>query len=69
MNIKLKKWDLQLLEVIGPDLEEKLGQPVPSNTNVGAISPYFVERYSFDPNCQVIACTGDNPASLVGNSL
>lgn len=69
MDIKTKKWCPQLLKVIGSDLEEKLGSVVPSNTNLGVISSYFVKRYSFDPNCRVIACTGDNPASLVGMRL
>ncbi|EEZ98930.1 xylulose kinase [Tribolium castaneum] len=69
MDIKTKKWHADLLQVIGPDLEEKLGGLVASNANVGPISPYFVERYSFDPNCRIIACTGDNPASLVGMRL
>lgn len=67
LNIKTKKWDMRLLHVAGGDeLEEKLGQVVPSTSNVGQISRYFVERYTFDPNCRVIACMGDNPASLVG---
>jgi xylulokinase len=66
MDIRTKKWDQRLLDVAGANLEEKLGATVPSNTNVGSISPYFVERYSFNPECRVIACTGDNSASLVG---
>ncbi len=50
-----------------PDLKEKLGKPVVAHTCLGPISSYFVERYSFDPSCQVVAFTGDNPASLAGN--
>jgi xylulokinase len=69
MDIRTKKWDQRLLDVAGANLEEKLGATVPSNTNVGSISPYFVERYSFNPECRVIACTGDNSASLVGMRL
>lgn len=49
-----------------PDLKEKLGKPVAAHTCLGPISSYFVERYGFDPSCQVVAFTGDNPASLAG---
>lgn len=66
MNIKTKQWDKTLLDACGPNLEEKLGELVPSNKDVGAISEYFVERYGFDPGCRIIAFTGDNPASLIG---
>jgi xylulokinase len=48
-------------------LKEKLATAVASHTSVGCISNYFVERYGFDPQCRVIAFTGDNPASLAGN--
>lgn len=67
MDIRTKTWHQPLLDACGPDLRDKLGEPVPSNTNIGSISKYFVERYHFSPECRVIAGTGDNPASLVGN--
>lgn len=69
MDIRKKTWHQPLLDACGPDLKEKLGEPVPSNTIVGTISKYFVERYHFSPDCKVVACTGDNPASLVGMRL
>ncbi|KAJ3650324.1 hypothetical protein Zmor_022019 [Zophobas morio] len=69
MDIRTKQWNSQLLEVVGDNLDEKLGSVVPSSTDVGPISSYFVERYSFDPSCRIIACTGDNPSSLVGMRL
>ncbi|XP_028130191.1 xylulose kinase isoform X1 [Diabrotica virgifera virgifera] len=69
MNIKTKKWDETLLAVCGSNLAEKLGDPVPSTTIVGNVSPYYVDRYNFNPNCKTIACTGDNPASLIGMRL
>jgi xylulokinase len=53
-------------QVCGPDLKEKLAASVASHTSVGCISNYFVERYGFDPQCRVIAFTGDNPSSLAG---
>lgn len=66
MDIHVKRWNQKLLDACGPDLALKLGDPVPSNTNLGPISNYFVERYNFRPNCRIIAFTGDNPASLIG---
>ncbi|XP_056641413.1 xylulose kinase-like [Diorhabda sublineata] len=69
MDIRTKSWNQTLLDVCGPNLAEKLGNPVPSTTIVGSISPYYVERYNFNTNCKVVACTGDNPASLIGMRL
>lgn len=69
MDIKTKKWNQQLLDACGANLEQKLGQPVPSNTKLGTISSYYIERWNFDPKCQIIVFTGDNSASLVGIRL
>jgi xylulokinase len=41
----------------------------PSDTVVGRISPYFVEKYGFSPDTRVIAWSGDNPCSLIGVGL
>jgi xylulokinase len=56
-------------QAVAPDVEAKLGTPVPSYTNVGPVSKFYVERFGFNPRCRVIAFTGDNPASLIGNNL
>ncbi|KAL1517162.1 hypothetical protein ABEB36_000961 [Hypothenemus hampei] len=69
LDIKLKTWSQPLLDACAPDLKEKLQEPVPSNTDLGPISKYFVERYNFSPECHVVACTGDNLASLIGLRL
>nr|CAI5863420.1 unnamed protein product [Callosobruchus analis] len=66
LDIRTKRWNQTLLDACGPNLDEKLGQPVPSYSDIGFISGYFKERYNFNPNCRVIAHTGDNPASLIG---
>lgn len=66
MNIKTKQWDQNLLDVCGLNLAKKLGEPIASNTNLGNVSSYYVERWDFNPNCRVIAFTGDNSASLIG---
>ncbi len=44
----------------------KLGEPVPSYKTIGVVSEYFVKKYNFNPNCKVIAFSGDNPCSLIG---
>ncbi|GMR41930.1 hypothetical protein PMAYCL1PPCAC_12125, partial [Pristionchus mayeri] len=51
------------------DLRCKLGRPVPSSTNLGVISGYFVSRFSFSPLCSIISFTGDNLSSLADLSL
>ncbi|XP_076384623.1 xylulose kinase isoform X2 [Megalopta genalis] len=69
LNIHTKDWDDVLLETCGPDLRKKLGEPVSTSNNIGPISNYFVERFSFDEACRIIAFTGDNSGSLIGMRL
>lgn len=69
LNIKSRQWDDNLLNTCAPDLKAKLGDAVPSWTNLGPISRYFTERYGFDSSCIVAGFMGDNPASLVGMCL
>ncbi|XP_055519830.1 xylulose kinase isoform X3 [Leucoraja erinacea] len=69
MDIRAHEWSQQCLDACGPDLKGKLGVPLPSHSILGSISPYFVKRFGFNPECKVIAFTGDNPASLAGMRL
>ncbi|PNF32176.1 Xylulose kinase [Cryptotermes secundus] len=69
MDLKTKEWSPQILQAVAPDVEAKLGTPVPSYTNIGPVSKFYVERFGFNPQCRVIAFTGDNPASLIGMRL
>ncbi|KYN20763.1 Xylulose kinase [Trachymyrmex cornetzi] len=69
LNIRTKDWDDMLLETCATGLREKLGNPVSSYSDIGPISPYFVERFSFNEKCRIIAFTGDNPGSLIGMRL
>ncbi|VDD95317.1 unnamed protein product [Enterobius vermicularis] len=50
-------------------LLKKLGTPVPCDTVVGKISPYFCQRYGLSSDCEVVAFTGDNLSSLAGLCL
>uniref|UniRef100_A0A6A7G8W2 Xylulose kinase n=1 Tax=Hirondellea gigas TaxID=1518452 RepID=A0A6A7G8W2_9CRUS len=65
-NIRTKTWDEQCLKACAVGLRSLLGEAVPSNTVVGNISNFYVERYGFSPDCHVVAFTGDNPSSLAG---
>ena len=46
-------------------LSKLLGVPSPL-TVLGAIAPYYVQRYGFSKKCRITTFTGDNPASMVG---
>ncbi|XP_036410021.1 xylulose kinase [Megalops cyprinoides] len=69
MDIFTKQWSQQCLSATAPQLEDKLGTPVPSTAVLGPISTYFVSRYGFPADCKVVAFTGDNPGSLAGMRL
>ena len=69
MNIRTKQWDDRVLEATAPNLKEKL----PSLTNpisiLGNLSSYFVEKFGFNTNTDLIVWSGDNPNSLIGVGL
>lgn len=66
MNLRQQDWDPTLLEATAERLKEKLPPIAPSGTVISKISGYFIEKYGFSPDCQVILWSGDNPCSLVG---
>ncbi|TBU37301.1 D-xylulose kinase [Dichomitus squalens] len=70
MNVLTCKWDDRLLEACGgPELRAKIGpEPAPGGDFLGAISPYWVRRWGFNPECQIAPFTGDNPATVVALS-
>jgi xylulokinase len=69
MNIKNKKWDKRALKATAPDLKQKLPTLSKSYDIIGMISPYFVEKYNFNPDTKLVAWSGDNPNSLIGIGL
>lgn len=70
LDIRTFQWDETALKTCGDEtLATKLGTPVPSATDLGTISPYFVQRYGFKPECRVVAFTGDNCSALAGLKL
>uniref|UniRef100_A0A3P9HE44 Xylulose kinase n=1 Tax=Oryzias latipes TaxID=8090 RepID=A0A3P9HE44_ORYLA len=69
LDIQSKKWSEVCLRATAPHLDRLLGEPLPSSTVLGPVSPYYVHRYGFRESCRVVAFTGDNPASLAGMRL
>ena len=69
LDIRCRDWDQRLLDLVAPDLSEKLGRPVSSDSVVGQVGSYWCRRFGFSPDCRVCAFSGDNPCSLVGLGL
>ncbi len=66
LELSTGTWNTKLLDATAPGLGQRLKPAVPSDTVVGTIAPYFVEKYGFAAGTPVVAFTGDNPSSLVG---
>lgn len=66
MDIRKGDWSPAALNATAPGLADKLPPVRPGATVAGPISAYFVHRYGFSSQCQVVIGTGDNPSSLVG---
>ncbi|MCD6025250.1 MAG: putative xylulose kinase [Fibrobacteria bacterium] len=69
MDIAKRAWAPAALEATAPNLASKLLPILESDKVAAKISSYFVERFGFSPDCQILPGTGDNPASLVGLGL
>eukprot|EP00850_Spirogloea_muscicola_P021602 SM000255S08781 [mRNA] locus=s255:69247:73399:- [translate_table: standard] len=69
MGLKERVWLPRVLQATAPDLQERLGPLAPSHAIAGKINPYFVKMYGFDPDCDVVQWSGDNPNSLAGLTL
>jgi len=69
MDIRKKKWASAALKQTAPALEAKLGEIVPGHTVVGKMHAFYRRKFGFNPDCIVIACSGDNPCSLAGMRL
>lgn len=69
MNIETKQWDNRALKATAPSLKEKLPSLSNSYDVIGKISPYFIEKYGFNPETLLVAWSGDNPNSLIGTGI
>lgn len=68
MDLARAAWAPAALRATAPDLAAKLPPIHPPWTVVGRLAPFWMRRHGF-PAAKVIACTGDNPSSLVGVGL
>lgn len=75
-NIKKGAWDERLLALAAggkhgvEELKKKLGDvPEDGGKAFGCISDYFVGRYGFPKDCQIIPTTGDNPSTILALPL
>jgi xylulokinase len=69
MDIRTRQWSAAALAATAPDLGSRLLPIAPSGQVVGRVSPYYVGRYGFSPDCAVLPFSGDNPCSLIGLGL
>ncbi|XP_073816092.1 xylulose kinase [Musca autumnalis] len=65
-DINTKTWSKACLNACAPDLEERLGVAVKTNSVLGKLCDFFVQRFGMPAECQVAAFTGDNPSALSG---
>jgi xylulokinase len=69
------RWHPKLIELASgqfpvDELKTKLGDvPEDGGAHLGPISKYFVERYGFSSDCEIIASTGDNPSTILALPL
>ncbi|KIW02711.1 hypothetical protein, variant [Verruconis gallopava] len=75
-DMKAGKWNEELLALTAggtegvPKLKAKLGDvSEDGGISFGSISKYFVAKYGFAQDCQVIAATGDNPSTILSLPL
>jgi xylulokinase len=74
-DIKNGEWHKDLLSLAAgdegvSDLKAKLGDvPQDGGLSFGTISSYFVKRYSFSSDTEIIAFTGDNPSTILALPL
>ena len=74
-DINAGTWNEELLALTSGsldtnELKQKLGHvPEDGGGSLGPISPYFVDRYGFDPSCSIAPFTGDNPATILALPL
>lgn len=69
LDVVNRCWSQKCLNACAENLEEKLGEPVPTSSVIGKIGLFFVQRYNFSPTCKVVAFTGDNPSAICGLNL
>lgn len=65
-NPNTGEWSQRIINLISPDLMEKLPPILPSELSIGTISTALVDEYGFSPACKIDAGSGDNMYGAVG---
>ena len=74
-DINAGDWNERILQLAAgkfdvKKLRQQLGKvPEDGGSHFGQVSPYFVSRYGFSSDCEVIASTGDNPSTILALPL
>lgn len=75
-DIRTNTWSEDLLRLTAGTpaavqaLRAKLGEPrLDGGGSMGAIAPYFTQRYGFSRDCQIAPFTGDNPGTILALPL
>lgn len=66
MDLSTSQWSDVMMHATARNLAAKLPPIVPSDSVVGQIGSYCVEKYGFVAGTPIVAFSGDNPNSLVG---
>jgi xylulokinase len=74
LDIKQPQWNPSVLEAFNAylkplglgDIESRIGAIDHYDATIGKVSPYFAKKYGVNPDAEVLAGTGDNPATLLG---
>ncbi len=69
MDIRTRKWHGKALEATAPGLAVKLPPLAEPWSVLGAISPYFAQKYGVNPKALALVWSGDNPCSVIGTGL
>lgn len=72
MDYAGKDWSVKLIKAVADrlpggesSLRNKLLPIVSPYTIVGRVATFFIEKYNFNPDCRILAGSGDNPQSKV----
>ncbi len=69
MDIHSKKWYKKAVKHTAPNLGRLLPPLAPSDTTLGKVSQYYVDKYGLNPDAGAMVWSGDNPNSIIGLGL
>lgn len=65
-NPKTGQWSERLINIIDPELKDKLPEVKSSYQSVGTISGDLADKFGFSPDCKIDAGSGDNMYGAIG---